>query len=248
MKMRGSTLIELLAGVLLAGIVVAGALTALLHLQRTWQDAARIARMHERAQYAFGTLEPDLQMAGYYGPAPQPQLNIANPAALSDCGEHAVQPLQPALSVLEGSWSLSCPAQGQGPQPGSDVLIVRRASTRIAGAPDGTIRLLGDATDPGQRNLLVRIYYIARASDGAARTPALRVKSLTAVAGAPAFVDTEVMPGIESLQVELLPDSSAPHSVRLRMRIRADADGMQTGRTTPVLELDRRFNIRNATS
>jgi Tfp pilus assembly protein PilW len=248
MSMRGATLIELLVGMLLAGIVVAGALTALLQLQRTWQDSERIGRMHERAQYAFGTLEPDLQMAGYYGSAPQPQVSMVNAAALSSCGENAVLPLQPALSVLDGNWSLSCPAQGQGAQPGSDVLIVRRASTRIAGAPDGSVRLQGDAADPGQRELLVRIYYVARASDGDARTPALRVKSLTAVAGTPAFVDTEVMPGVDAMQIELLPNSTAPHSVRLRMKIRADAADLQTGKSLPALELDRRFNLRNARS
>ena len=42
------------------------------------------------------------------------------------------------------------------------------------------------------------------------------------ITGAPAFIDTEVMPGVESLQVELLPPT-APRSVRVSLRVRADA-------------------------
>ncbi len=63
-----------------------------------------------------------------------------------------------------------------------------------------------------RRDLLLRVYYVARAADGDAATPALRMKSLTSVAGQPAFVDTEVMPGVEALQAQLLPDAMAPRA------------------------------------
>jgi hypothetical protein len=251
--MRGATLIELLIAMLLAGIAVAGALTGLAHAQRVWLDAERLGRMHERAQYVFGTLEPELQMAGYFGSATLPQLAPAGSgpqsvAALTSCGHDTVLPLQPAVRVLEGNWRLPCPAQGQGALPHSDVLILRRASTRIALLSDGALQLQGSHADPALRELFVRIYYIARAADGDARTPALRVKSLTAVAGEPAFVDTEVMPGVDELQIELLPDAVAPRSVRVRLRIRPDAMDMRPGETPPMLALDRRFNLRNAKS
>ena len=48
----------------------------------------------------------------------------------------------------------------------------------------------------------MRSYYVSRDSVGNAGLPALRVKSLTSVGGAPQFVDTEVMPAVEDLQVQ----------------------------------------------
>ncbi len=249
--MRGATLIELLIAMLLAGIAVTGALTGLAQAQRIRGEAERLARMHERAQYVFGTLEPELQMAGYFGSDRAPQLSgdmASTTGGATSCGIDAVLPLQPPVRVMEGNWSLPCPAQGQGAKPGSDALILHRASTRIAAVADGALQLVSSATPPEPRDLFVRIYYIARAADGDAHTPALRVKSLTAVAGKPAFVDTEVMPGVDDLQVELLPDAAAPRSVRVRLRIQADAAEVRAGETPPMLALDRRFNLRNAGS
>jgi hypothetical protein len=108
--------------------------------------------------------------------------------------------------------------------PGSDVLVLRRASAQPAIAEAGRLQLLTRrvATQPavllasGQlppglrlvageaelRDLLVRAYYVARGSDGDSGEPSLRVKSLTRLAGVPRFIDTEVMPGVERLLLE----------------------------------------------
>jgi Tfp pilus assembly protein PilW len=250
MKMRGTTLIELLFAMLLAGLAMAGALTGLAQAQRIWRDTELLGRLHERAQYVFGTLEPELQMAGYFGAAAHPQLSnmtAAMSGAATSCGNTMAWPLQPAIRVIE-DWSLPCSAQGRGAQPGSDVLILRRASTRIAAGPDGALQLLQDSPQPELRDLHVRIYYVSRAADGDSNTPALRVKSLTAIAGAPAFMDTEVMPGIEDLQIDLQPDTTAPRSVRVRLRVRADAADVRAGEAPAMLALERRFHLRNATS
>ena len=118
---------------------------------------------------------------------------------------------------------------------GSQQLVLRRASAQPVAATTGRAQWLGAMTageltwneapaaaPPAteRRDLLLRVYYVARAADGDAATPALRMKSLTAVAGQPAFVDTEVMPGVESLQALLLPDATAPRSVRLTLTLR----------------------------
>ncbi|MEO8316577.1 MAG: hypothetical protein ABI645_17495 [Pseudomonadota bacterium] len=243
--MRGATLIELLVGLVLAGIATTGTLGALSHVQRVWRDADRLARMHERAQYVFATLEPELQMAGYFGPGAHAELSTTMPASvLSACGNDTVLPLQPAVRVLEDRWLLPCAAQGTGAMPGSDTLILRRASTRITTA-DGALQLQGSVDETGLRNLSVRIFYVARAADGDPRTAALRVKSLTAISGEPAFIDTEVMPGVDDLQVELLPDAISPHSVIVRLRIRADSADVPVGQRPPSLQLERRFTLRN---
>jgi hypothetical protein len=246
--MRGATLIELLIAMLLAAIAVAGALTGLAQAQRAWRDAERLARLHERAQYVFGTLEPELQMAGYFGSGASRQLNLDPATAtggLTSCGTGIVTPLQPALRIMRG-WSLPCPPNGDGVMPGSAVLLLRRASTRVSDVPDGALQLIENAAPLQLRDVFVRIYYIARSADGDPRTPALRVKSLTAVAGEPAFIDTEVMPGVDELQVDLLPDAAAPRLAHIRLRVRADAADTRLGETPPTLTLDRRFTLRNA--
>ena len=99
---------------------------------------------------------------------------------------------------------------------------------------DGTLppgsTLLADRLE--LHDLLTRFYYVATDSDGAPGMPSLRVKSLGSVGGRPTFVDTEVMSGIEDLQVELridggyvepdaLPAAAVVRGVRLWLRVRA---------------------------
>ena len=63
----GFTLVELMVAVHLGLIVIAGTLVAWMHVQRYYARAQIENRLHERAQYVFATLEPELQMAGYLG-------------------------------------------------------------------------------------------------------------------------------------------------------------------------------------
>ncbi|MBK7249564.1 MAG: PilW family protein [Gammaproteobacteria bacterium] len=114
-------------------------------------------------------------------------------------------------------------APSGGAQPGADTLTIRRASIEPARAPapgrvqiyasrlrsHGPPLLFADGLAPGPldgdhriHDLVVRTYYVARSSVGQASRPALRMKSLTTVSGTPAFRDTEVMPGVEDLQVQ----------------------------------------------
>jgi hypothetical protein len=145
------------------------------------------------------------------------------------------------------------------------VLLVRRLSARASAPHAGRAQWLtaGDSVLQGQllwdgqlppdvagpelRDLIVRIYYVANGADGDASTPALRVKTLTEVAGAPAFVDTEVMPGVESLELQLLPQAP-PRSVRLTLRIRADAADTYARDARRTLSLTRHFTLRNSLS
>jgi hypothetical protein len=146
-------------------------------------------------------------------------------------------------------------------------LLVRRASARLAEAGTGRLRWLsclditcnsgllsGDATPPVAatppraelRDLIVRIFYVARAADGDAATPALRVKSLSAISGAPAFIDTEVMPGVEDLQITLLPDADTPRTVQVTLDVRADAGDQRLGEPLRHLKVTRQYALRNA--
>jgi hypothetical protein len=241
----------------LLATATAGGLTALGSAQSARRDAGALQELHERAQYVFASLEPELQMAGYFGdaaPAPQDVASIPPPALR--CGPEPIRRLDLAVESMP-QWTLPCEARGGGAAAGSQVLVVRRASARMATGPAagraqwmtvggaGSLYWLGDApwsnaaqgTGGELRELIVRIYYVARESDGDPSLPALRVKSLTSIAGVPAFLDTEVMHGIEQLQIELQPSPAAPQSVRVRLRVRA-APGTR--------EITRHFTLRNA--
>lgn len=248
--MRGITLIEMLVALVLAGIAIAGALSGLANAQRAWTHAGVQGRLHERAQYVFATLEPELQMAGYFGVGNTPALDAeaSAPAGVGSCGADIVLPLRPAVLVRTGSWPLACPAQGGGVASGTQVLVVKRASVVAGSVSPGAIALASDPllADAEPRELRVRIYYVANSANGDAGTPALRVKSLTAVAGTPAFIDTEVMPGVEDLQIELLPSPADARTARVRLRILADGEDLPRRADAPTLELTRTFALRNA--
>lgn len=266
-RCRGLTLTELLVATTLLSSATAGGLAAFSRAHAARSDAGRLQQLHERAQYVFASLEPELQMAGYFGgdtpPAPLPVASIPEPA--QRCGVDLIRRLDLPVQAL-AEWSLACDARGGGAVAGSDVLVVRRAAARpapvaqagraqwLSPAPPSTggqLHWHGDAPPHaaanGQvRELIVRLYYVAGSADGEPGSPALRVKSLTSIAGVPAFIDTEVMPGVEGMQIALLPTPAAPQAVRLQLRFRADAPEPGTSNPPGTLEVSRYFWLRNA--
>jgi type IV pilus assembly protein PilW len=268
-QQTGFTLVELMVAVTLGLIVIAGTLVAWLHLQRYYARAQSENRLHERAQYAFATLEPELQMAGYLGlGSGMPVLDAAAlPAAARSCGDSQVANLSVALRVSDDRYDLPCAPEGRGSVPATDTLTVRRASARLTTSAPGRAQLLGNLSTGARtliwsgtlpagtvlrpssielRDLIVRSYYVARSADGDRNTPALRVKTLTAISGTPAFVDTELMQGIEDLQVMTLPPGAPPRSVQVTLGVRADAADVRAGEPLPRRRFTRHFTLRNA--
>jgi hypothetical protein len=189
------------------------------------------------------------------------------PPAARHCGDSQVTGLARALDVSDDRYALPCPAEGRGVVPGTDTLTVRRASARLAAPAPGRAQLLGvlpngsrtliwngalpagTVLQPSRvelRDLIVRSYYVARSADGDRNTPALRVKSLTAISGIPAFVDTEVMEGIEDLQVKALPPDESPRSVQVTLGVRADAAEVRAGEPLARRRYTRHFTLRNS--
>src|SRR5690606_26943400 len=128
---RGFSVTELLVATTLLAIVTAGGLTAFSCAHSARREAGQTQQLHERAQYAFATLEAELQLAGYFGPAGAPAaLRAADiPEPAQRCGLDLVQRLDLALQVA-ASWTLPCDPRGDGAVPESDVLTVRRVSAR----------------------------------------------------------------------------------------------------------------------
>jgi prepilin-type N-terminal cleavage/methylation domain-containing protein len=263
MMNRGATLIELLVSMALLATLTAGGLAAYARINSSYHAASVEQRLQQRTQYTLATLEPELQMAGYFaGAAPIELIERDLPTAVRSCGvqllTHLDMPVERSTALPRG-----CDAR-TGLKPGTQILIVRRLSAHTAPPRAGraqwlsqdkamrTGQLLWDGSIPAGttanaelRDLIVRAYYVSRSADGDAATPALRVKSLTEVAGKPAFVDTEVMPGVEDLQISLQP-TDAPRTVRLTLQLRSDAGDLRAGEPPRHLFITRHFTVRNA--
>ena len=259
----GATLIELLISMALMATLTAGGLAAYARVNATYHAASIEQRLQQRAQYVLATLEPELQMAGYFGGATPRAYSVDElPAGVRACGAALLTKLDAALESIP-SLPRGCDPRSA-TVPGARILVMRRASAHITAPHAGRAQwllqtdparsgeILWDGAAPGAevagielRDLIVRAYYVARSSDGDAATPALRVKSLTEAAGKPAFVDTEVMPGVEDLQIALQP-ADAPRTVQLTLQIRTDAADLRAGQAPRHLYVTRHFTVRNA--
>jgi prepilin-type N-terminal cleavage/methylation domain-containing protein len=266
----GFTLVELLVASAIATAVIAGALTLYIQVRQHYSDIAREVHLLERALYVLSTLQPDLELAGFLGLGERPpSLEIPPVAAAAlRCAAVPLQPLTVPLGFDAWNYPLQCPVPSGGALAGTGVLTLRRVASRIARPEAGRLQLLTSVAPALQpqliadgllpagvtlapqhtelRDLIVRSYYIAQHADGDPQTPALRVKSLTRVAGVPAFVDTEVMPGVEDLQITPHPDATNPRWVELTLHLRPDAADLRANETPPRLRFSRRIALRNA--
>lgn len=259
---RGLSLVELLVALTIGSLLIVGAITIYSNSRTTYAVNEAVARLQDQGRYVMSVIEPDIELAGFYGftnsadtlrlvngaapgvvlaTAPQlRQVPLGNPpsppvpapglpSSAHACGVNfAVDVLLPVQGSNDGfelgpSRTSACAPFGGTALDGADTLTIRRASTEpVAAAEAGRLQiyasrlrsrtaqaLFADGVSPGAidadnrlHDLVVRAYYVAADSVDRPGQPALRVKSLTRIAGSPAFLDTEVMPGVEDFQVQ----------------------------------------------
>jgi len=143
-RSRGLTLIELLVAIAL-GLVVLTALVALYgNVTRTNNEMTKTNQLIENGRFAMQLLQDDVQLGGFWGP-----LEAIEPTAVPDpCLAQAAWPTDaaqlaayqtnllgiPIHAYADGSTLAGCGAGLANVVAQSDVLVVRRASTCIAGA------------------------------------------------------------------------------------------------------------------
>lgn len=260
-RQTGLSLIELMVALLIGSLLIIGAVSVYANSRGTFAVNESVARLQEQGRYALSIVEPDVELAGFYGftnsadtlrlvrgaapgtvlaaavdlrqvpippavPTPVPAPGLSGDAVA--CGTNfAVDVLRPVQGSndrfeLGPNATPACAPFGDGAADGSDTLTLRRASSQPAAIQAGRLQILASrlnsqksqllfadgvapiALDADNRvhDLLVRTYYVARDSDNRPGFPALRMKALTRTGGAPAFADTEIMSGIEDLQVQ----------------------------------------------
>ena len=129
----GFTMVELLVAMTLGLFVVGGIAAAYVQNQRTRAELERSSRQLENGRYAVQLLADELRHAGYLGTFdPRP---IPKPAALPSLCETADANLQAALPIsIQGiDDPATAPACLTDVKSGTDVVVIRRASTCVAG-------------------------------------------------------------------------------------------------------------------
>jgi len=130
---RGFTMVELLVAMTLGLFVIGGIAAAYVQNQRTRAELERSSRQLENGRYAVQLLADELRHAGYLGTFDARAL--PEPAALPTLCESGVAGLQAALPVsIQGADDpAAAPACVTDLKSGTDVVVVRRASTCVAG-------------------------------------------------------------------------------------------------------------------
>jgi type IV pilus assembly protein PilW len=149
------------------------------------------------------------------------------PDSLKTCGDNfAVDVLSTVTAINDDQdWDtgLACAAEGGGQADDTDVLMLRHSapgdvapdasklqvySERVAAQTNTRLFVSSDAPDTLEedqrevRDMVAQAYYISTDSDGRPGMPALRAKLLGSEGGAPAFIDQEILRGVEDLQVQ----------------------------------------------
>jgi type IV pilus assembly protein PilW len=195
-------------------------------LQETARYAMSIVEVDVRNANYFGLTKSAYKFVGQA--AQTPALGpVAPGAAANICGDNFAIDLNTSIQGDNNSYVLSLNASRKAgcnalsgwatvPVTTADTLTIRRASVLTQAAfTDGTLQLCSGrgvanqlfstagacAVPPiGQiNNLIVNAYYVDRNSVQAAGLPSLRRKALAA---GPAFIDEEVIAGVEDMQVQ----------------------------------------------
>lgn len=140
-RMAGLSLIELMIAIALGLIVLAGLATLFANQSAARAEMERSSRQIENGRFAMELLGDELRVAGYYG-------ELSLPAIVPTLGAAAA--LVDPCSFAQGDWYNALPHHIQGYdngagapgclpanlRPNTDILVVRRVSTCVAGTPN----------------------------------------------------------------------------------------------------------------
>jgi type IV pilus assembly protein PilW len=248
---RGLSLVELMVSITI-GLFILAAMTTLFSNQvKSRAELDKSNRMLDNGRYALEILSDNLRAAGYYGsyapsgtpvatidPCDVAQITSNSDVLLLHVQGYNAAGASSAISSLPASCGFSYTAGGVNTlKPGSDILVLRRASTAApvaaASAVANTLYLQTSncttdlssyrvapgtadfsalhnkdcATTASLRPFLVQVYFVASNNNPNDGIPTLKRRELDPVSGA--FVTTPLVEGIEYMQVDYGLDADA---------------------------------------
>ena len=164
-RSRGFSLVELIVAMTIGSFLIIGAVFVYSQSRSSFSLNEAQARLQENARYVLSVVEPEIQLAGYYGftntpgdfrfldPDSGTETYITNlrqddpafadvPVDAQACGDNLVTDLFMTVQGADDRYDLApngadCAAEGGGAQAGADTLVLRRLSVETA-APDDT--------------------------------------------------------------------------------------------------------------
>lgn len=132
----GLSLVELMVSMALGLMVMSGVLTVFFNTSAARSEVERTSRQIENGRYAVELLSTDLRLAGFYGEfnpalAPAPGALPADPCSLAAADWEAWLPMH--LQGYDGAAFVSANCTLSNHKAGTDVLVIRRARTCLAG-------------------------------------------------------------------------------------------------------------------
>lgn len=229
---RGMTLVEMMVAMAIGTILIGGAITVYIESRSSFRTADSLARLQENVRFALDSLEPDIQLARYWGRTNVPALINTAGIVVSCTGATNLEATTFAMRVnapveaRDDNYDLDC--TGNNPRADTDVLVLRHAGARDTSAEltvgrvqvESNINggdLFDDAVLPGRENGVVRdvvvnAYYIGESTFDA-NVPALRRLTLVDGGASGRLDDQEVIPGVENLQVQFGLDTTGNRQV-----------------------------------
>jgi type IV pilus assembly protein PilW len=140
--MSGFSLVELMVSITLGLLILAGMLSVFASNSRSRDDLQRAERQVENGRYAMKVLGDDIQLAGYWAEFNISVAGLATPATLPDPCDATVATLNTVLPVhLQGydnPATASIPTCVSDVRANTDIIVIRRVSTCVAGPAAGT--------------------------------------------------------------------------------------------------------------
>ena len=190
----GVGIVELMIAMVIGTLLVAGAISVYLKARDVRAALDTSARLQEIARYALATIEADVRMAGFWGLTNRSEAITANALLTfpAKCGGTAwvTQSLRHVDGTNNAYLALpNCAAGSGGAEPGTDVLVLRRASA-VRISPQQPVVNAADRD---------RVLIITSHSDGQIFVPADIANQIPAgyatsdVAGQPPQADTRAL-------------------------------------------------------
>jgi type IV pilus assembly protein PilW len=150
-RSKGLSMVELLVALTIGSILIAGAVYVYSQSRKTHTISDAVARLQENGRFVLSVIEPDIQLAGYYGftnvpddfkyiqggstasPVPAAKMQKASSAvtgidATQTCGNNFAVNLIATVEGTNSAVPFACTALGGGYRAGTDGLTVRHAS------------------------------------------------------------------------------------------------------------------------
>ena len=156
---RGLSLVELMISITIGLLILSSLTTLFVNQSRTRAELDKSNRMIDNGRYALELLSDNLKLAGFYGnytPLGAPTATPADPcdvatitdaAANLDVLRHHVQGYNAATATATASPPAACVTAGlTSLKSGSDILVLRRASTATVAAANATVAPNGSST------------------------------------------------------------------------------------------------------